>query len=287
MDEPYQASPDVYVLPTHLPIPGMGNLVINTYLIKSEEPVLVDTGIKSSPLSGDETSAFIAAVDSIVPLSELRWIWLTHDDMDHTGSLQRVMELAPQAKLATHAFSAMRMATWWPVPLDRVHAVRFDDRLDVGDRKLRAVAPPTFDNPTSTGILDESTGTLFSVDSFGGILPEVTTDCAEIPFDVIRQGMVAWLLMDSPWTQLVDPGKWEAVLEGIRRLSPNMILSSHLPAATGTCESFLGIVRSLPDAEPIVAPDNEQFQQMLAMMGPPPGADGAPAAAAAPAAAGA
>lgn len=278
MDEPYQASSDVYVLPTHLPIPGMGKLVINTFVLRSAEPVLVDTGLLSSPLDPDNSAHFIEAVDSIVPLADLRWIWLTHDDMDHTGSLQRIMELAPQAKLATHAFSAMRMASWWPVPFDRVHAIRFDDRLDVGDRMLRAVAPPTFDNPTSTGIFDESTGTLFSVDCFGAILPEVTTDCAQIPADVVRQGMTAWLSMDSPWTQLVDTNKWDAVLDGVRRLAPTMIMSSHLPAATGTCESFLGIVRSLPDAEPVVAPNNEQFQQMLAMMGPPPGgANGAPA----------
>lgn len=286
MDEPYQAAPDVYVLPTHLPIPGMGNLIVNTFILKSEEPVLVDTGLKSSPFTPDETSEFIAAIESIIPLRDLRWIWLTHDDMDHTGSLQRVMELAPQAKLATQAFGAMRMASWWPVPLDRVHAITFDDRLDVGDRTLRAIAPPTFDNPTSTGILDEKTGTLFSVDCFGGLLPEVTTDCADIPADALRQGMVTWLSMDSPWTRLLDAQKWDAVLDGVRRLAPQLILSSHLPAARGTCDSFLEIVRSLREAEPFVPPDNAAFQQMLAMMGPPPGANGAPAPAAAAAAAG-
>lgn len=287
MDEPYQAGPDVYVLPTHLPIPGMGNLIINTFILKSEEPVLVDTGLKSSPFTPDETSEFIAAVESIIPLRDLKWIWLTHDDMDHTGSLQRVMELAPQARLATQAFGAMRMASWWPVPFERVHAVTFGDRLNVGDRTLRAVAPPTFDNPTSTGILDEKTGTLFSVDCFGGILPEVTTDCAGIPADVLRQGMVTWLSMDSPWTRLLDAQKWDGVLEGVRQLDPQLILSSHLPAARGVCASFIEIVRSLREAEPFVPPDNAAFQQMLAMMGPPPGASGAPAPAAEPAAAGA
>lgn len=281
MDEPYQAAPDVYVVPTHLPIPGMGNLVINTYVLKSEEPVLVDTGLKSSPFTPDETSEFIAAVESIIPLRDLRWVWLTHDDMDHTGSLQRVMELAPQAKLATHAFSAMRMASWWPVPLDRVYALAFGDRLDVGDRTLRAVPPPTFDNPTSTGILDESNGTMWSVDCFGAVLPAVCNDCTDVPADALRQGMMMWMGMDSPWTQLVDTDRWDRVLDGVRKLSPNLILSSHLPAATGRCESFLEIVRSLRDAEPIPGLNNAAFQQMLAMMGPPPDANGTPAAEAA------
>lgn len=288
MDEPYQASDDVYVLPMHLPFPGLGNLVINSYLIKAQEPVLVDTAIKSSPLAPDESDQFIAAIESIVPLRDLRWLWLTHDDMDHTGSIQRIMEAAPQVKLATNALAAMRMSTWWPVPLDRVYAITFGDRLDVGDRKLLAVAPPSFDNPTSTGILDESTGNLFSVDCFGGIIPELTTDAAEVPAEALQQGMIAWMKMDEPWTSLVDADRWDAVLDGVRRLSPNLILSSHLPAASGTsCENFLAITRSLRDIPAPPPPNNEQFQQMLAMMGPPPSASGAPAAPAAPVAAGA
>lgn len=255
MDEPYQAAPDVYVLPTHLPVPGAGNLMINAYVVRSAEPVLVDTGI------GVDGPDFVAALESIVPLRDLRWIWLTHDDADHTGSVRKLMELAPNARLATQAFAAMRMATWWPVPLDRVHAITFGDRLDVGDRTLRAVPPPTFDNPMSTGIYDESTGTLFSVDSFGAIIPEVTNDCTNIPAEALVQGMVAWGTMDSPWAHLVDTGRFDAVLDRVQRLQPNLILSSHLPAATGTCSRFLDIVRSLRDAEPAQPPDNTAFQR--------------------------
>jgi flavorubredoxin len=168
------------------------------------------------------------------------------------------------------------MMTWWPVPLERVRVVTFDDRLDVGDRRLRALRPPTFDNPLSTGIFDESSGTLFSVDTFGAILPEVTTDCAQVPAEVLTQGMVAWGTMDSPWAHLVDTGRFDAVLDKVQRLQPNLILSSHLPAATGSCARFLEIVRSLRDADPFPLPDHAAFEQMLALMGPPPAAGGAP-----------
>jgi glyoxylase-like metal-dependent hydrolase (beta-lactamase superfamily II) len=74
----------------------------------AEEPVLIDTGIG---LDGDD---FIAAVSSIVAPERLRWVWLTHDDADHSGSIQRIMELAPNAKLVTHGFSALRMGTSRP-----------------------------------------------------------------------------------------------------------------------------------------------------------------------------
>lgn len=261
MDAPYQAGPDVHVLPANLPIPGMGVLPINAYVLRAAEPVLVDTGLAAD---GDQ---FVDAVASIVDLDSLRWIWLTHDDADHTGNLPRLMEAAPNARLVTHGFAALRMSSWWPVPLDRVHAIRVGDRLSVGDRTLRAIAPPLFDNPMSTGLLDEATGTLFSVDSFGALLPEATQDAAEVPAEALAGGMAGWATADSPWAHIVDRSKFGDVLAGVRRLQPTRILSSHLPAANGTSlDRFLEILESVPDAQPAVAPDHVEFGQMLAAM---------------------
>ncbi|HEV2766214.1 MAG TPA: MBL fold metallo-hydrolase [Acidimicrobiales bacterium] len=261
MDAPYQAAPDVHVLPTTLPLPGLGVLPINAYVLLAEEPVLIDTGI------GPDVDEFVDALSSVVDPTALRWVWLTHDDADHTGSIRRVFELAPHARLVTHAFSALRMSTWWPVPFDRVHAIRVGDRLPVGDRTLRAVAPPLYDNPMSTGLLDEATGSLFSVDSFGAILPEATHDAAEVPHDALAGGMRAWATADSPWAHLLDRQRFGQVLEGVRRLQPTRIFSSHLPAASGTSlERFLEVLDSVPDAEPAVAPSHEEFAHMLAAM---------------------
>ncbi|MGH9182227.1 MAG: MBL fold metallo-hydrolase [Acidimicrobiales bacterium] len=261
MDAPYQAAPDVHVLPTNLALPGLGVLPINAYVLLAEEPVLIDTGMGSD---GDQ---FIDALASIIDPSALRWVWLTHDDADHAGSIQRVFELAPQARLATHAFSALRMSSWWPVPLDRVHAIGVGDRLPVGDRTLRAVPPPLYDNPLSTGLLDEATGALFSVDSFGALLPEATEDVAEVPEDTLAGGMREWATFDSPWAHLLDRQRFGQVLDGVRRLQPTRIFSSHLPAASGTSlERFLQVLESVPDAQPAVAPNHEEFAQMLAAM---------------------
>ncbi|HEX2023164.1 MAG TPA: MBL fold metallo-hydrolase [Acidimicrobiales bacterium] len=260
MESPYQAAPDVHVLPSNVPLPGMV-LPVNAYVLLAEEPVLVDGGMAA------DADQFIEALSSIVDPAALRWIWLTHDDADHTGAIQRVMELAPDARLVTHAFSALRMTSWWPVPLDRVHAIRPGDRLSVGDRTLRAVAPPLFDNPMSTGLLDEATGSFFSVDSFGALLPQAAEDAADVPHEALAGGMLAWALFDSPWSHLTDRGLYGKVLDGVRDLQPSRIFSSHLPAANGTSlETFLGVLESVPDAEPAVPPSNEEFGHMLAAM---------------------
>ena len=53
----------------------------------------------------------------------------------------------------------------YALPLERVYAMAPGDALDIGDRKLHAVRPVTFDNPMSLGIFDDRTSTLFSVRS--------------------------------------------------------------------------------------------------------------------------
>ncbi|MFC7490530.1 MULTISPECIES: MBL fold metallo-hydrolase [unclassified Knoellia] len=258
MDQIYQPSSDVHVLPVTMPMGPEGVLTVNAFMLTAQEPVLVDTGIGQC---GDE---LLEAVDSVVGLANLRWLWLTHDDADHTGAVQRVMDAAPQVRLVTHAFSAMRMSTWWPVPLDRVHAIRPGDRLHVGDRTLRAVAPPLYDSPMSIGVLDESTGSLFSVDSFGAVLPAATQDAGEVPHDALAGGMLAWSAMDSPWSSMLDRAKFGEVLDGVRRLEPSRIFSSHLPAASGTSlEQFLEVLASVPDATPVPAPSHTEFTAMI------------------------
>lgn len=265
MDPSYQPLPDVHVIPSHLAVPGVGVILVNAFVLLSEHPVLVDTGL------GVDSEQFMAVLESIVDPAELAWIWLTHDDSDHTGSLGAVLERAPQAKLATHGLGALRASTWCPIPLDRVHALQIGSTLDVGDRTLHAVRPPVFDNPTSTGIYDPSTETLFVVDTFGAILPGIVENAADLTEPELVGGMTAWTTFDSPWTHLVDRARFGKVLDGVRELNAANVLSSHLPAAIGQTDALLKILESVPDADPFVPPDHEAFAAIVSQMGPPPG----------------
>jgi hypothetical protein len=262
VEEPYRASGNVWVLPDSLEVPGVGALPVNAFVIESAQPVLVDCG-----LAADE-EAFLSALRSVVDPAELQWIWLTHDDSDHSGNLPRLMNLAPNARLATHAFGALRMSTLWSVPLDRVHALRPGDRIDAGDRTLVALRPPTFDNPMSLGLFDSRTSNLFSVDAFGAILPDTVGEIAEVPSEALIEGMVTWATFDSPWTHLTDRSLFEETLRAVRVLNPECILSSHLPPAADRLESFLELVASVPDAAPFEPPDAATFAVIAAQLGP-------------------
>jgi Metallo-beta-lactamase superfamily len=260
MDPSYRVGDDVTVLASHLTVPGVGALAVNSFVIHAQEPVLVDTGMA---VDGD---AFLDALRDAIDPAELRWVWLTHDDSDHSGNLAAVLEAAPHAQLVTHAFSALRMAANWPVPLDRVYAIAPGDVLDAGDRVLRASRPPTYDNPMSTALFDERTRTLFSVDAFGAMLPGVVQSLDEVDDDVLVEGILVWTTFDSPWSHLSDRLLFDSNLQEVRALEPTCVLASHLPPAFGRLDQLLDIVADVPDADPFVPPGAADFREIVAAL---------------------
>jgi flavorubredoxin len=260
VDKPHQAMPDIEVLPAHFPIPGAGFLPVNAFVIKAKEPVLVDTGM------GIESEEFMKALESIIDLHDLKWVWLTHDDADHTGNIQKVLEAAPSARLAANSIAVLRMSTAWPVPMRRVHWLNSGDSIRVGDRKLTAVRPSVFDNPTTIGIFDDKSEAFFSADCFGAIIPSPAQNANDVSEGDLAQGMISWASLDSPWVHMVAPSAFSQALDKIRQMAPKMILSGHLPPAQGKTEQLLELLSRVPASAPFVAPNQTALEQILAQM---------------------
>ncbi len=258
MDKPYQAMPDIEVLPAHFPIPGAGFLPINAFVIKAREPVLVDTGM------GIESEEFMKTLEPIIDPQDLRWVWLTHDDTDHTGNLQKVLEVAHSARLAANSLAVLRISTAWPVPMNRVYWLNSGDSIDVGDRKLTAVRPPLFDNPTTLGIYDNKSEAFFSADCFGAIIQSPAQNADDFVDEDLAQGMISWASADSPWVHIVELGEFSETLNRIRQITPKVILSAHLPMARGKSEQFLDSFGKVPTSPPFVAPNQAALEQILA-----------------------
>ncbi|MEJ2673134.1 MAG: MBL fold metallo-hydrolase [Deltaproteobacteria bacterium] len=257
---PYQAGPDIYVLPAYFPIPGMGFLAVNAFVIKAKEPVLVDTGM------GIESEKFIKALESIIDPQDLRWVWLTHDDAEHTGNLQKVLEAAPRARLAANSLAVLRMSTAWPVPMHRVYWLNSGDSIRVGDRQLTAVRPPLFDNPTTIGIYENKSEVFFSADCFGAIVTRPVQNADDLPEEELAQGVISWASGDSPWFHMVEPGASGQALDRIRQMAPKTILSAHLAPAQGKTEKLLDWLARVPTSLPFVAPNQTVLEQILAQM---------------------
>ena len=187
----YNAAPDVDVVTSTATVAGFGNLAINAFVIHAAEPVLVDTG---AVRDGDD---FMAALRSVIDPADLRWIWLTHTDFDHIGSLHRLLEENDRLRVVTSFLGVGILSLAAPVPLERVHLVNPGQTLGVGDRNLTALRPPAFDNPITTGLRDERSGILFSSDCFGALLEEVPECAEDLSDEALRQGQVLWATVDS------------------------------------------------------------------------------------------
>jgi len=261
----YQAAPDIDVLTTSFPIPGLGQLAINSFVLHGDVPILVDTG----PVV--ERDSYLDALRSVIDPADLGWIWLTHPDTDHTGALGHLLEAHPGLRVVTTFLGVGILSTSAPLPMDRVHLVNPGQSVTLGSRTLTALRPPTFDNPSTTGFLDVDSRVLFPADCFGALLPEVPGNAADLADADLREGQVRWATIDSPWLHQVDRGVLARELDAFATWEPSLILSSHLPAAPGgLLGRFLESVAAVPDAEPFVGPDQAALEAMLA--GAPAGA---------------
>jgi hypothetical protein len=251
---------DTTTLVSYYPLPGLGILPVNSYVIHAKEPVLVDTGV--AVLRAD----YMKELASVINPQDLRWIWMTHIDADHVGNLQTVLSVAPEARIVT-TYLGMGKLGLLQMPLDRVYLLNPGQRLSVGDRELIAVHPPVFDAPETQGFMDTKSRIFFSSDCFGALLSEPAETAANVSQEALLQGMTTWATIDAPWLSSLDAGLFDHQLNDILAMKPSSVLSSHLPPATDSelermCENLSG-ARTAP---PFVGPDQAALMQMMAAM---------------------
>lgn len=261
MDQAQQFAPrtvatDTQSLISYVPVPGYGVLPVNAFLIHATQPVLVDTGL---PVLRNE---FLQSLSSLIAPEELRWIWITHADVDHLGSLEAVLAQAPNARLVT-TYIGMAKMSLQQLPIDRVYLLNPGQRLDVGDRQLLAVRPPTFDAPETTGLLDTRTRVLFSADSFGALMDEPVENAAELAPADLRNGQITWATIDAPWLQFVDERKFTANVNNVAQLDPSVVLSAHLPPAHDMTRTLCTNLIAAHQAPAFEGPDQAALERMM------------------------
>lgn len=261
-------APDVVAFTEAAPIPGLGALPINAYLLQAEQPVLIDTGI---PLSRPD---FLEALWSQVDPADLRWLYLTHPDRDHTGSLAQVLAAAPNARLVTTFMGFGILSLEYEIAPERVFLLNPGQSLDVGDRQLVAFRPPVYDSPATTGFSDSRTGTLFTSDCFGAPMTTAENafvdDIGALSADEVLTAQRLWVTADSPWVAGVDRARFRASLESLRALDSPVVLSTHLPPAHRAMPRLLEMLAGAPEADAWVGPDQAAIEAMFAAMEPAP-----------------
>jgi hypothetical protein len=127
--------------------------------------------------------------------------------------------------------------------------------IDIGDRTLTAHVPPAYDAPETIGVHDSRSGAYFSSDCFGAVLEAPAQDAAAIDREALRERQTLWATIDAPWLHDVDAARLATVLEGVRRMAPTAVFSSHLPPAVGMNDALLGALAAARSAPAFVGPD--------------------------------
>jgi hypothetical protein len=257
----YRACRDVSVLNDYMEIPGLGFLPVNAFVIHAAEPVVVDTGL------GLPDRDFVASLAKVIDPSDVRWIWLTHPDRDHTGGLFALLDAAPRARVVTTFAGLGIMSTERPLPIDRVFLLNPGQSLDVGDRALTGFRPPLFDNPATVGIFDSRNGVCLSSDCFGGPMPTAglaaAQDAAAASTADLNAAQLLWATVDSPWVHSVDQAKFAVSFQPLRDFGPSAICSTHLPPASGDGSAMCATLLDAPQAAVFTGPDQAALEAML------------------------
>lgn len=257
-----RVAPDVVALSAALPGPGGMALPVNAYCVLGQEPVLVDTGL--SPLG----ERFREELWGLVEPSDLRWIVVTHDDRDHTGSLRTILDQAPHATVVTNFVSMVKIGEDWPLPMDRLRLVNAGDRLEIGDDVLDAFRPPTYDSPGTLAFHALRRGTCFSSDCFGAFVPD-TVDLAasaeDLPEDDYTAGVAVFASALSPWMHDLATDRWHAVLADLCKREIATFLSTHGLPVRERLAPLLDTAVRFPTGPAFVPPAQEFVESVLAM----------------------
>lgn len=164
--------------------------VTSAYLLRADEPALVETG---------PTTSVEAVVEGLVALGmgpqDLAHVVVTHIHLDHAGGVGRLVRRFPRATVWVHergarhladpaklvasaarVYGEERLARLFgpvdPVPPGRLRSVEGGDRIPLGGRTLEVLYTPGHASH-HVALVDSETGAVFTGDALGIHLPDV------------------------------------------------------------------------------------------------------------------
>lgn len=256
--EPTRIAHETFMIHNHQ---GEGSapvsVALNTMVIRAAEPVVVDTGV------AENRDQFLSDVFGLVQPEDVRWVFISHDDVDHTGNLNALMDACPSATLVIDWFMAERMGQSLTVPATRWRWIGDGESFDVADRVLHAVRPPIYDSPTTRGLFDPTTGVYWASDAFATPMLSPVRDASELDAPFWTEGIATFNHYISPWLALVDDMRYQATVDRIDELRPSVIAGCHTPAIRAAQVAHaIEVTRRTPSMSVAAQPDQAVLDQI-------------------------
>jgi flavorubredoxin len=133
----------------------------NAYLIVDDKTAVFDT-VKNTKMN-----VFIDKIDSILKDRPLDYLVINHMEPDHSGAIKALQDKYPDLKLVGNAKTFEILENFYG-PMKNYHVVKDGDQLSLGKHTLNFYLTPMVHWPETMMTYESTTGTLFSMDAFGG-----------------------------------------------------------------------------------------------------------------------
>lgn len=198
----------------------------NSYVVKGgEKTALIETCHEGF------FHQYLENIEEVCPLEEIDYIIMNHNEPDHSGSMAKLLELMPKAKIiASQAGSLYLKNITNRCDLD-VQKVKDGETLDLGGRVLTFFFAPNLHWPDSMFTWVEDAKTLFTCDFLGCHYCEPYTFDTNIAYPKAYDAALKlyYGAIFGPFASFVRKG-----LEKIKALpvQPEFICTSHGPVLT-------------------------------------------------------
>jgi glyoxylase-like metal-dependent hydrolase (beta-lactamase superfamily II) len=233
----------------------LGERFVACYLVVGERAALLfDTGIDDTP--GGSLLPYLEAIG--LPPGHVRWLVVSHCDVDHMGGNAAARELLPQAALMAHVadraliedvgriveeryreFAGPHLIDIAPETVAWCHevaraapvdlALEGPAHIDLGGRIVRVLSTPGH-SPGSISLHDPTSGALLTSDAVLGLTLH------------LRDGRPAF----PPTYRL--PGPYRQTIAALSGFEPRWLLTAHEPVMDGdAAQAFLDASREFAD----------------------------------------
>lgn len=188
----------------------------NSYLIVDKKITLVDT-VKHYLF--DE---MLSRIKQIVNPSEIEYIVSNHVEMDHSGSLPKILDICPKANVITSVRGEKGLKRHYKKNWN-FKAVKTGDKLNIGKRTLHFVEIPMVHWPDSMVTYIPSDKLLLPNDAFGQHIASAERFDNQLDWGILKEEAAKY------YANIVMPygAQVEKALESLSGLDIDMIAPSH------------------------------------------------------------
>ncbi|MFW5793650.1 MAG: FprA family A-type flavoprotein [Bacteroidota bacterium] len=132
----------------------------NSYFINADKKAIVETSKEKF------WDTYLDKIKQVCEPSEIEYIILNHTEPDHSGNLNNLLQLAPNAKVVASRLAISYLQDFLGKSFDHI-IVKDGDTLDLGNKTLKFISAPNLHWPDSMYTYLEEDKLLFTCDSFG------------------------------------------------------------------------------------------------------------------------